>query len=156
MQPLLDRITELGGDPVAAMDPFHKAFDVFHAATAPSDWLEGLMKAYVGDGLAADFYREIAAFIDADTRQLVLSSLQDAGQADFVVERVCQSVALPGLCPGGGGGGDNPLPLPTSLPDLGLGLNRPAALEGGDVSMDRMMDTWNPILVALLMPGVAQ
>ena len=26
------------------------------------------MKAYVGDGLAADFYREIAAYLDADTR----------------------------------------------------------------------------------------
>ena len=78
------------------------------------------------------------------------------GLPDFVVERVCKSVALPGLCPGGGGGGDNPLPLPTSLPDLGLGLNRPAALRAGNVSMDRMMDTWNPILVALLMPGVAQ
>lgn len=93
VQPLLDRIAELGGDPVAAMDPFHKAFDVFHAATAPSDWLEGLVKAYVGDGLAADFYREIAAFVDADTRQLVLSSLQDAGQADFVVERVRRAIA---------------------------------------------------------------
>jgi hypothetical protein len=93
VKPLLDRITELGGDPVEAMDPFHKAFDIFHTATAPSDWLEGLIKAYVGDGLAADFYREIAAFIDADTRQLVLASLQDAGQADFVVDRVRQEIA---------------------------------------------------------------
>ena len=40
-------------------------FDAFHARTAPSDWLEGLVKAYVGDGLAADFYREIAAFLDS-------------------------------------------------------------------------------------------
>ena len=37
----------------------------------PSDWLEGLVKAYVGDGLADDFYREIAAYLDADTRDLV-------------------------------------------------------------------------------------
>jgi phospholipid/cholesterol/gamma-HCH transport system substrate-binding protein len=79
------------------------------------------------------------------------------GLPDVVVDRVCESVPLPGLCPGGGGdGGGNPLPLPTSLPDLGLGLNRSAALEGGTVSMSRMMDTWNPILVGLLMPGVAQ
>ena len=42
-----------------------KPFDAFHAHTAPRDWLEGLVKAYVGDGLAADFYREIAAFLDA-------------------------------------------------------------------------------------------
>lgn len=92
VQPLLDRIAALGGDPVAAMDPFVRPFDVFHAATAPADWLEGLVKAYVGDGLAADFYREIAAFIDGDTRELVLSSLEDAGQADFVVDRVRQAI----------------------------------------------------------------
>ena len=47
------------------------AIDAFHAHTAPSDWYEGLIKAYVGDGLAADFYREIAAYLDADTRDLV-------------------------------------------------------------------------------------
>ena len=29
-------------------------------ATAPRSWLEALVKAYVGDGLAADFYREVA------------------------------------------------------------------------------------------------
>ena len=63
-------------------------FDAFHARTAPSDWLEGLIKAYVGDGLAADFYREIAAFLDADTRTIIVESLADAGQSRFVVDRV--------------------------------------------------------------------
>ena len=67
-----DRITELGADPFAAMAPFHRALDVFHAHTAPADWYEGLIKAYVGDGLAADFYREIAAYLDADTRDLIV------------------------------------------------------------------------------------
>ena len=27
--------------------------------TAPSDWLEGLVKAYVGDSISEDFYREV-------------------------------------------------------------------------------------------------
>ena len=58
-----------------AMAPFATPLDAFHDRTAPADWLEGLVKAYVGDGLAADFYREIAAFLDADTRDLVLESL---------------------------------------------------------------------------------
>lgn len=92
VQPLLDRITELGADPVAALAPFVQPFDSFHASTAPSDWLEGLVKAYVGDGLAADFYREITAYVDEDTRELIIASLQDAGQADFVVERVRQAI----------------------------------------------------------------
>ncbi len=82
------RIRELGGDPFAAMAPFRDALDLFHEHTAPSDWYEGLIKAYVGDGLADDFYREIAAYLDAGTRELVLSSLEEGPHAHFVVERV--------------------------------------------------------------------
>lgn len=92
VEPLLERIEALGVLPIAAMDPFRKAFDDFHAKTAPSDWFEGLIKAYVGDGLAADFYREIAAFLDAGTRELIIESLADTGHADFVVDRVRRAI----------------------------------------------------------------
>jgi hypothetical protein len=85
---LNDRLSELGADPFAAMAPFRPPIDRFHEHTAPSDWFEGLIKAYVGDGLANDFYREIAAYLDADTRDLVIASLADAGHAAFVVDRV--------------------------------------------------------------------
>ena len=70
------------------MAPFQAALDLFHEHTAPSDWYEGLVKAYVGDGLAADFYREIAAYLDARTRDLIIASLADAGHSEFVVDRV--------------------------------------------------------------------
>ena len=89
---LRDRLVELGEDPFAAMEPFQKPFDSFHERTAPRDWLEGLIKAYVGDGLAADFYREIAAFVDADSRALIIDSLEDAGQSVFVVDRVRKAI----------------------------------------------------------------
>jgi tRNA-(MS[2]IO[6]A)-hydroxylase (MiaE)-like len=82
------RITELGSDPFAAMAPFRDAIDLFHEHTAPSDWFESLIKAYVGDGLADDFYREIAAFLDTETRDLVVASLDSEGHAAFVVDRV--------------------------------------------------------------------
>jgi len=82
------RLTELGADPFAAMADFVAPFEDFHRRTAPADWLEGLVKAYVGDGLAADFYREIAAFLDSETRAIILESLEDAGQSQFVVARV--------------------------------------------------------------------
>src|SRR5262245_35103008 len=85
---LRDRLIELDADPFAAMEPFHEPVDAFHAYTAPSDWLESLVKAYVGDGLAADFYREIAAYVDESTRELILGTLGDTGHADFVVEHV--------------------------------------------------------------------
>jgi hypothetical protein len=85
---LRERIVELGADASAAMAPFRDALDDFHAHTRPADWYEGLIKAYVGDGLAADFYREIAAYLDPETRDVIIGSLRDAGHADFVVERV--------------------------------------------------------------------
>jgi hypothetical protein len=88
VQPLLNRITELGSHGVEAMQPFVEPFDSFHVHTAPRDWLEGLVKAYVGDGLAADFYREVAQYLDRGTRDLVIDSLEEAGQSDFVVDRV--------------------------------------------------------------------
>jgi hypothetical protein len=85
---LRSRLGELGADPDEAMAPFREPLDAFHDHTAPSNWLEGLVKAYVGDGIAADFYREVAAYLDEDTRSLVLGVLEDTGHADFVVERV--------------------------------------------------------------------
>jgi len=93
VEPLHQRITEIGGDAFAAMAPFRTAIDQFHLHTAPSDWLEGLVKAYVGDGLANDFYREIAAYLDPDTRDLVVSSVEEGSHSAFVVERVRQTIA---------------------------------------------------------------
>jgi hypothetical protein len=90
---LRDRLTELGVDPFQAMAPFREPIDRFHEHTAPGDWFEGLIKAYVGDGMANDFYREIAAYLDADTRDLIVASLEDSGHAAFVVDRVRGAIA---------------------------------------------------------------
>jgi len=89
---LRERLRELGVDPYAAMEPFRATFDNFHAHTAPADWPEGLVKAYVGDGLAADFYREVATYLDAETRELILETLADTGYSQFVVARVRQII----------------------------------------------------------------
>ena len=85
---LCEHLVALGADPMQAMAPFVQVFDAFHQRTASSDWLEGLVSAYVGDGLAADFYTEIAAFLDADTRTVIVESLRDTGHSEFVVDRI--------------------------------------------------------------------
>lgn len=85
---LRDRLIELGADPAEAMAPFCPALEEFHRRTAPSDWLEGLVKAYVGDSIAADFYREVGGLLDESTRALVLAVLEDTGHSAFAVERV--------------------------------------------------------------------
>ena len=79
-----DRLAELDADVMEAMQPFHAPFNAFHEYTKPKDWLEGLVWTYVGDGFAADFYREVAAFVDADTRALVHQVLADEGHEAFV------------------------------------------------------------------------
>lgn len=87
-QRLRDRLAAIDVEPTGAMQPFAAALDEFHRQTAPSDWLEGLVKAYVGDSIASDFYREVAARLDSDTRALVLTVLDDTGHASFAVEKV--------------------------------------------------------------------
>ena len=82
-----DRLAELDVDVMAAMQPFHAPFNAYHEHTKPKDWLEGLVWTYVGDGFAADFYREVAAFVDADTRALVHQVLADQGHEAYVVEQ---------------------------------------------------------------------
>ena len=85
---LVARMREVGVDPQVAMEPFVAPIDAFHERTAPQTWLEGLVKAYVGDGIASDFYREISAFLDPATHALVTRVVKDSGQAEFVVREV--------------------------------------------------------------------
>ena len=90
---LCDQLSALGAQPEQAMLPFAPALDAFHARTAPADWLEGLVKAYVGDGIAADFYRAVAELVNPQTRDLVLRVLADTGHAEFVIARVRAAIA---------------------------------------------------------------
>lgn len=71
-----------------AMRPFIAHFDTWHASTAPRSWLESLVKAYVGDGLAADLYREMASWLDEPSRSLVLEVLADTGHSAFAEREV--------------------------------------------------------------------
>ncbi len=76
-----------------AMRPFVSRFDQFHAATAPRSWLESLVKAYVGDGLAADFYGEVAGWLDDATAALVKQVLADTGYSAFAEREVGSACA---------------------------------------------------------------
>ena len=86
-------LREMGVDPEEAMAAFIAPIDAFHDRTRPTGWLEGLVKAYVGDGIATDFYREISAYVDPATQDLVRAVLQDVGQAEFAVRAVREAIA---------------------------------------------------------------
>ena len=81
-------LTRMGAVPETAMQPFVAPLDAFHARTAPADWLEGLVKAFVGDGIAADFYRAVAELLEPQAKALVLEVMADTGHAGFVISRV--------------------------------------------------------------------
>lgn len=82
---LVDRLTAIGADAEESMQPFVVPFSAFHARTAPKSWVEGLVKAYVGDGIAKDFYREMARFVDDESRAVMDHALDDAGTGEFIV-----------------------------------------------------------------------
>jgi hypothetical protein len=90
---IVERLTSLEIDPESAMAPFIAPIAEFHQRTRPSDWLEGLIKAYVGDGIAQDFYREVAAYVDPPTRELVISVMSGAGHAEVIVPAVRAAIA---------------------------------------------------------------
>ncbi|HEY8302295.1 MAG TPA: ferritin-like fold-containing protein [Jatrophihabitans sp.] len=85
---LADRLEALGTEPALAMEPFVAALETYHSLTEPSTWLEGVVKAFVGDGMAADFYRAVAEYVDESTRTLIHEVLSDAGRAEFAVREV--------------------------------------------------------------------
>lgn len=85
---ITERLTARGADPATAMLPFLDALSGYHEATEPTDWLEALTKAYIGDGMADDFYRSIAAHLPESERSLVLEVLHDGSYDEFAVSEI--------------------------------------------------------------------
>lgn len=90
---LRDRLGEMGEDPDEAMSAFLGPLESYHRMTAPSDWLEGLVKAYVGDSISTDFYREVGAVLDEETAALVLEVCSELGKTAIVIEEVRAAIA---------------------------------------------------------------
>ena len=90
---LKQHLEGMGVDPATAMTPFVRALEDFHAQTAPSDWLEGLAKAYVGDAIAADFYAEVAQQLDSHTREVVLEVVGETGFGEYAADQLEAAVS---------------------------------------------------------------
>jgi len=82
---VLARISEIGGDPVAAVRLYDDVLDDFDARTPPGSWWERLLKSYVGYGVADDFCRLAAQGLDTGSRTVVLEVLDDASHAELAV-----------------------------------------------------------------------
>lgn len=85
---LATRLRELGANSEQAMAPYVEPLQAYHDRTVPRDWLEALTKAYVGDGVADDFFREVAAFLAEPDRKLVLEVLHDSHYSEFAATEI--------------------------------------------------------------------
>ncbi|GAB2923598.1 ferritin-like domain-containing protein [Micromonospora polyrhachis] len=90
---LADRLVQLRVSPDDAMTPYVTALQAYHDSTEPKDWLEAVTKAYVGDAIADDFFREVAGFLTGPDRQLVLDVLHDTRYDDFAGQEIRAAIA---------------------------------------------------------------
>ena len=78
------------------MGRYASALENYHRLTTPSTWLEALVKTYVGDALAADFYLEIADVLPDEVADVVRAVLSETGHSQFVVAEVRAAVTASG------------------------------------------------------------
>ncbi|MUL46906.1 hydroxylase [Mycobacterium sp. CBMA293] len=90
---LREALLSRGVDVVPAMTKYAAALENYHRLTTPSTWLEALVKTYVGDALAADFYLEIAGSLPAEAADVVRAVLSETGHSQFVVAEVRAAVS---------------------------------------------------------------
>ncbi|GAB3230524.1 ferritin-like fold-containing protein [Mycolicibacterium hippocampi] len=89
---LRDALERRGVDVVPAMTKYASALENYHRLTTPSTWLEALVKTYVGDAMAADFYLETAGSMPDEVADVVRSVLSETGHSQFVVGEVRDAV----------------------------------------------------------------
>ncbi|GAB3648983.1 ferritin family protein [Glycomyces tarimensis] len=89
---LADRLDALGVDPAEAMAPFKEVFRAYDASTAPRDWPEALVKVYVGDAIADDFFRAVAEKLADDDRALIERVLEAGSAAEFAATEIRAAV----------------------------------------------------------------
>lgn len=89
---LCDALEKRGVDVLPAISKYASALEGYHRLTTPSTWLEALVKTYIGDALAADFYLEIADALPEEVADVVRSTMSQTGHSQFVVAEVRAAV----------------------------------------------------------------
>jgi hypothetical protein len=93
---LRDALAARGINVEDAMSGYVSALENYHRLTTPSTWLEALVKTYIGDALAADFYSEIADVLPDEVAGVVRAVLAETGHSQFVVAEVRAAVTASG------------------------------------------------------------
>src|SRR6202022_1157169 len=93
---LREALESRGVDVVPTISRYASALDGYHRLTTPSTWLEALVKAYVSDALAADFYLQIANELPNEVADVVRATMSETGHSQFVVAEVRAAVTKSG------------------------------------------------------------
>jgi hypothetical protein len=89
---LRDALERRGVDVVSAMSQYAPALEGYHRLTMPSTWLEALVKTYIGDALAADFYLQVVDGMPGEVADVVRAVLAETKHSQFVVAEVRAAV----------------------------------------------------------------
>jgi tRNA isopentenyl-2-thiomethyl-A-37 hydroxylase MiaE len=93
---LRDALRARGIEVELAMTGYVSALENYHRLTTPSTWLEALVKTYIADALAADFYLEITDVLPDEVAGVVRAVLSETGHSQFVVAEVRAAVTASG------------------------------------------------------------
>lgn len=89
---LCEALEKRGVEVLPAISKYASALEGYHRLTTPSTWLEALVKTYIGDALAADFYLEIADSLPEEVADVVRETMSQTGHSQFVVAEVRAAV----------------------------------------------------------------
>ncbi|GAA1887899.1 tRNA-(MS[2]IO[6]A)-hydroxylase (MiaE)-like [Williamsia serinedens] len=90
---LAEELGRRGHDIGDTVEHYAPVLDRYHGSTTPNTWLESMVKAYIGDGLAADFYLEVAHTLPHDAEAIVQKVMAETGHSEFAREQVRAAVA---------------------------------------------------------------
>lgn len=90
---LRDELSERGVDVIPALERYEPVLAQYHRSTVPNSWLEALIKAFIGDGLAADFYLEVADVLPAEAKHIVQVVMAETGSSQFAIEEVRAAIS---------------------------------------------------------------
>lgn len=86
-------VTAGGGSVEKAVEEHIGVFDRYHRVTTPSNWLEVLVKLYIADGMAADFFAELVDVLPDEVRDVFAEVAATTSNSDWALDEVRAAVA---------------------------------------------------------------
>lgn len=87
-------VSQAGVDPAEAVARHVKVFEDFHRVTMPSSWLEVLVKMYIGDGLAEDFFHELAHVLPEEAQTVLAQAMSGTASSSFAKDEVREAIRV--------------------------------------------------------------